>query len=116
MSSQIDMLIDRLNEIEGLAFTRDAWENKAPDDYGTVELTGEAEAIWADDEMAEQVYTLRITLYVHDGGDAWLEQVQAALADCGLVYSLPSRTYLYDIDAVEWRWTARMYGKLESDD
>lgn len=116
MSTQIDRLIDRLNEIEGLAFTRDAWENKAPDDYGTVELTGQAGAIWADDEMVEQAYSLRITLYVRDGGEQWLDLVQQALADCDLVYGLPERTFLYDINKVEWRWTATMYGSLEDED
>ena len=114
--NRIDQLIDRLNAIEGLAFTRDAWENKAPDDYGTVELTGQSEAVWADDAMAEQAFTLRVTLYVRDGGEQWLGLVQQAMADCDLVYGLPERGFLYDINKVEWRWTARLYGALEVDD
>lgn len=114
--NRIDQLIDRLNAIDGLAFTRDAWENKAPDDYGVVELTGQAEAVWADDEMVEQAYTLRVTLYVRDGGERWLDLIQQAMADCHLVYSLPERGFLYDIGKVEWRWTARLYGPLEVED
>ena len=27
----VDMTVERLNQIEGLAFVRDAWQNKAPD-------------------------------------------------------------------------------------
>lgn len=114
--NRIDQLIDRLNGIEGLAFTRDAWENKAPDDYGVVELIGQAGAVWADDGMAEQAYSLRISLYVRDGGEQWLELIQQAMTDCDLVYSLPERGFLYDIGKVEWRWTARLYGSLEADD
>ena len=114
--NRIDQLIERLNEIDGLAFTRDAWEAKAPEDYGVVELTGQADALWADDEMAEQAYALRVTIYVRDGGERWLGLVQEAMADCDLVYSLPTRGYLYDINKVEWRWNAWLYGALEADD
>ena len=114
--NRIDQLIDRLNEIQGIAFTRDAWENVAPEDYGVVELTGQSAAVWADDEMAEQAYSLRITIYVRDGGEQWLEAVQAAMADCDLVYSLPERSFLYDVGKVQWQWTALMYGSLEEDD
>lgn len=114
--NRIDQLIDRLNAIEGLQFARDAWENKAPDDYGVVELTGQADAVWADDEMAEQAYSLRVTLYVRDGGEQWLGLIQQAMADCDLVYSLPERGFLYDIGKVEWRWMATLYGPLEDED
>lgn len=113
--SIIDRLVDRLNEIEGLAFAKDAWENKAPDDYGVVELAGQAEAVWADDEMAEQAYFLTVTIYVRDGDEGWLDAVQAALSEFDLVYSLPRREYLYDINKVQWRWTATLYGALEAD-
>ena len=111
--TSIDRIISRLNEIDGLAFVRDAWENKAPADYGVVELAGQADAVWADDALVQQAYSLRITIYVSDGGERWLGTVQAALADCDLVYSLPERQYLYDINKVTWQWTARLYGSLE---
>ena len=114
--TSIDRIISRLNEIDGLAFERDAWENKAPDDYGVVELTGQADAVWADDELVQQAYSLRITIYVSDGGEQWLDMVQAALADCDLVYSLPERRYLYDTNKVSWQWQARLYGSLEDED
>ena len=54
--------------------------------------------------------------YVRDGGEQWLGLVQQALADCDLVYGLPERGFLYDINKVEWRWTATMYGRLEDED
>ena len=38
----IDVLLNKLNTIEGIEFVRDAWLNKAPDNYGVVELQGEA--------------------------------------------------------------------------
>lgn len=116
MSSRIEQLADRLTEATGIAFAKDAWENKAPDDYGVVSLSGESEAIWADDGLSEQVYGLTITLYVHDGGEQWLERIQEVLGEFDLVFRLPSRSFLYDVGLVEWRWTAQMYGALEGDD
>ena len=109
----VDMTVERLNQIEGLAFVRDAWQNKAPDNYGVVELTGQSGALWADDAMALQCYALTITIYVHGDDDSWCAKVQEALQALDLGYSLPTRAYDYDIDAVEWQWTAWWYGPLE---
>ena len=53
-----DILVSKLNEIEGISFVRDAWENKAPDNYGVVELAGAPTSLWADDVLLEQVFQM----------------------------------------------------------
>ena len=108
----IDRLIERLNAIEGIEFVRDAWINDAPENYGVVELTGESESQYADDGMTEQAFRLRITIYVKDGEDAWLDAVQTVLAAEDLAYSLPNRAYDYGGDAVMWQWQAVYFGPL----
>ena len=50
----IGQLVDRLNEIDGIEFVEDAWLNKAPENYGVVELTGEAGNDWADGRKTAQ--------------------------------------------------------------
>lgn len=109
----VDVIVDRLNEIEGIVFERDAWDNKTPINFGVVELTGQNNALWADDGMAIQSFGLRITVYVKGDDDSWVQRVQEKLAGMDLSYSLPTRAYDYDIDAVEWQWTAWIYGPLE---
>ena len=37
----IDRLVEKLNELDGIEFAKDAWVNKAPENYGVVELTGD---------------------------------------------------------------------------
>lgn len=110
--NMIDRLIDSLNAIENIEFVRDAWINDAPENYGVVELTGESESQYADGVMIEQAFRLRITIYVKDDEDAWLDAVQAVLAAEDLCYSLPNRGYDYAVDAVMWQWQAVYFGPL----
>lgn len=108
----IDGLVARLNEIEGLAFVRDAWINKAPDNYGVVELAGGGATLWADGILLDQSFFVRISVYVTDGSNAWLNLVQAKLAELELSYAFPTREYLMDPPCVRWVWTVQMYGPL----
>ena len=108
-----DMLVERLNQIDGLAFVRDAWENKAPDNYGVVELDGDAASLWADDHQVGVIYQLSVHLYVTGGGDGWIAKVQAALAEICDGYSMPTHEYAYDISKNHWLWRCRIIGPLQ---
>lgn len=116
MSDVIDRLVDRLNEIDGLKFVRDALVSKNPANYGVVRLTGQSAAQWADDMMVEQAYRASVAIYVNDDSNRWLREVQAALSDVDIGYTLPERGYDYEHDAVMWRWECTLYGPLESED
>ena len=108
-----DILTAKLNEIEGISFVRDAWVNKAPDDYGVVELTGQSSALWADDRMLEQVFRLTVHLYVSGGGDHWIKAVQDKLLEVVDGYSLPTHEYAFDINRNHWMWTVNMIGPMQ---
>lgn len=108
----IDEIVEQLNTIEGIVFTRDAWENKTQENYGWVELNGQTSSVWADDKMLEQAFGITITMYVNDDDDAWARRVQDVLTALELNYSLQSRGYDYDMDAVRWRWSAWLFGPL----
>ena len=107
-----DMMVDRLNDT-GIPFVRDAWENKAPDDYGVVEVIGQSAALWADDRMLEQVFQLRIHLYVNGSRDDLVTSVQEKLNDICYTYSLPSHEFLFDIAKNHWTWDCHIIGPLQ---
>lgn len=108
-----DLLVAKLNEIEGLPFVRDAWENKAPANYGVVELDGQADALWADDRMLEQVFRLRVHLYVDGSRDDLVATVQGKLSEATDGYSLPAHEFAFDIGKNHWTWQCVIYGPLQ---
>lgn len=108
-----DLLVAALNEIEGIDFVRDAWENKAPDNYGVVELAGQSSALWADNRMQEQMFQLTVHLYVKGGSDEWVSKVQAKLDTATDGYSLPLHEFAFDIGKNHWQWTAWIVGPLQ---
>ena len=107
-----DLLVDALNTIEGISFVRDAWENKAPDNYGVVELTGQSNAMWADNRMTEQVFQLTVHLYVDGGSDEWVGKVQGKLATACDGYSLPAHEFAFDIAKNHWTWNCQIIGPI----
>ena len=111
-----DLLVAKLNELDGLAFVRDAWENKAPDDYGVVELDGQNMSLWADNRMLEQVFQLRVHLYITGTGDDKVALVQAKLAAVCDGYSLPAHEYAFDINKNHWTWQCTIIGPLQWDE
>ena len=111
-----DLLVAKLNELDGLAFVRDAWESKAPDDYGVVELDGQSQSLWADNRMLEQVFQLKVHLYVTGMGDDKVALVQAKLAAACDGYSLPVHEYLFDINKNHWQWSCTIIGPLQWDE
>lgn len=113
----VDELIEKLNEIEGIEFARDAWENMAPEDYGVAELGGEARQLWGDGHLLDSIWTVIVTVYVTGDADTWPKIVQAKLEeleDAGMVdlTHTISREYDYQINKVRWRWTVQMAGDL----
>lgn len=112
----VDELTQKLSEI-GVEFVRDAWLNKAPDNYGVVELQGEARQLWADGHLLDSIYRVLVTLYVKGDDDSYAGQVQEKLEELesagkvDLTHTI-SREYAYDINKTTWRWTINMYGPL----
>ena len=111
-----DLLVAALNTIDGITFVRDAWENKAPDNYGVVELSGQSGCMWADNRMLEQVFQLVVHLYVAGGSDEWVAKVQQKLADVCDGYNLPAHEFLFDIGKNHWTWNCQIIGPLQWDE
>ena len=107
-------LITALNTISGLAFVEDAWIEKAPDNYGVVELTGQNAFEYADGKLIEQGFGVRITIYVTGGSHAWIEAVQNILTAQDIGFSMPTREYLQDINKVSWVWNCSILGPVVS--
>lgn len=101
---RIAQLLTALNAIEGIDFVEDAWVEKAPNNYGVVEVTGEIGGDHADGRKVAQAVNVRITIYVSGGSHLWLEEVQNVLRTLKLSYTMPQREYLQDINKVSWVW------------
>ena len=112
----INALLNALNEIDGIEFALDAWLDKAPNDYGVVEMPGEQTALWADDKMVEQMFRATVHIYVHGGEFGWIEKVQNVLQEQDAWYQMPVREYLDDIHMVHWSWNVRFYGRIEDEE
>ena len=107
-TDRVEELIAALNTIDGLDFVEDAWVEKAPANYGVVELTGEIQNDYAEGRKTAQAWNLRITIYVTGGSHHWIGAVQDVLTRAGIPYSAPQREYLQDIKKVMWVWNTRM--------
>ena len=105
---RIQQIIDALNQIPGIEFAEDAWEEKAPNNYGVVELMGEAGNDYADGKRIAKGYLVEITIYVTGGSHGWIEKVEAVLDGLQLPHTLPQREFLFDIKKVSWRWQTRI--------
>lgn len=105
---KIQEMIDALNTISGIEFQEDAWDEKAPSNYGVVELTGETANDYADGVKIAQAYTVTITLYVTGNSHQWITKVQDVLDQLKVRYTMPTREYVQTIDKVRWIWTARV--------
>ena len=105
---KIQQMIDALNTISGIEFQEDAWDEKAPSNYGVVELTGETANDYADGVKIAQAYSVTITMYVSGNSHQWITRVQDVLDQLKVRYTMPTREYLQDINKVRWIWTARV--------
>lgn len=114
----IDELIDDLNDGVGyVTFDRDVLETDRPGNWGAVELTGQESSDWADGRMIEQTLTADLWVCV-DGKDTRAKRdVQRVLLEfCGAnegSWRLVSRSWLYDLNRVVWRWSVTMCAPLK---
>lgn len=109
----IASLITALNTIDGLAFVEDAWVEKAPANYGVVELIGQNTSEYADGKLIEQGFGVRLTIYVTGGSHAWIDAVQSILTAQDIGFSMPTLEYLQDINKVSWVWNCSVFGPVE---
>lgn len=105
---KIQQMIDTLNTISGIEFTEDAWDQKAPNNYGVVELTGETANDYADGRKIGQAFNVTITMYVSGNSHTWIQKVQEKLESLKIPYTMPTREYLQDINKVRWIWNAKV--------
>jgi hypothetical protein len=113
----VDQLVERLNTIGSIEFVRDAWENKAPDEYGVVELSGEVRQMWADGHLVDSVYRVIVSLYVKGDSDEWPALIQETLEDLedegrAEISHTNSRDFDYQTGKVRWTWSVGLYGPL----
>lgn len=115
--SVIDQLITALNTLEGIEFVRDAWVNKAPDNYGVVEVPGEATQLWADGHLIDSIWRVIIHAYVTGGDDSIAYTVQDKLEELESAGNVDlTHTISQDFDARvgknHWQWIVNLYGGL----
>lgn len=110
----LDLITAKLNELEGIVFARDAWENKAPDQYGVVEMSGAPLVYYADGHPTDCIYQVQVTLYVTGANDEWagkvtgkLMELEAANPWLDLSCRLTGHQYLFDINRVQWVFSVR---------
>ncbi len=107
-ADRVAELLDALNTIEGIDFVEDAWVEKAPQNYGVVEVVSEAAGDYADGLKIAQNFLVRITIYVAGGSHHWIQAVQSVLDGLNIGYTMPQREYLQDINKVSWVWNTRI--------
>jgi len=113
----MDKIVAKLNEINGIEFAKDAWVNKAPENYGVVELSGEARQMWADGHLTDSAWTVTVTAYVTEDNDGYPGLIQGKLEeleDEGKVdlTHTNNRTFDFEIGKIRWQWMVIMYGPL----
>ena len=109
----VDRLATALNTLEGIAFVRDAWENKAPANYGVVEVDGAPMNLWGDDKLLSQVFQLRVHAYVDGSRDDLVPMIQAKLGTATDWFSLIQHEFLMDVNKNHWVWQAQVIGPLQ---
>ena len=113
----VDELVTKLNTISGIEFVRDAWMNKAPENYGVVELQGEARQLWADGKLIDSIWRVLITAYVTGDDDTIAYTVQDKLealeteGKADLTHTI-SRSFDYTVGKTVWTWQVNLYGSL----
>ena len=105
---KIQEMIDALNTISGIEFAEDAWDQKAPSNYGVVELTGETANDYADGRKIGQAFNVTITMYVSGNSHTWIQAVQEKLEGLKIPYTMSPREYLQDIKKVRWIWNTKI--------
>ena len=111
----VDRVVNALNTLDGVAFVRDAWENKAPDDYGVVEVNGAPMNLWGDDKLLAQVFQITIHVYVTGSRDDLVPLIQEKLETVTDWFSLTQHEFLMDVGKNHWVWTGQVIGPLQAE-
>lgn len=114
----VDKIVAKLNTLEGIEFAKDAWVNKAPENYGVVQLSSEANQLWADGHLTDSAWNIVVTAYVQDDSDGYPELIQQKLEDLeseGMIdlTHTNNREFDYTTGKVRWQWIVIMYGPLQ---
>lgn len=113
----MDKIVNKLNTIEGIEFAKDAWVEKAPENYGVVSLSGEARQLWGDGHLTDSAWNVIVDAYVKDDNDGYPGEIQGkleTLEDEGVLDMTHTNTrdFDYQIGKIHWRWVVIMYGPL----
>jgi len=115
----VDLIAGKLNELEGIEFARDAWENKAPDQYGVVTLNTEPIVQYADGHLIDEINQVTVDMYTEGSSDEWPVMVREKLGELengndwlDLSCRLTSREYLFDINKVRWTMQINFAGPV----
>lgn len=112
----VQIITDKLNELDGIEFARDAWENKAPETYGVVELGAESLTFYADNVPLDGAWQILIHAYVIGDDDGWPARIGEKLSeiseDLDITWRVTTREFLFDIAKVHWVFTVIRWGPL----
>ncbi len=113
----IDEIVAKLNELSGIEFAKDAWVNKAPENYGVVELSGESTQLWADGNLTDSAWRAVVHAYVGDGDDSWPDRIQGKLNELEAAGKVDlthtcNREFDFATGKVRWQWIIILYGPL----
>jgi len=114
-----DLITEKLNELSGIEIARDAWDQKAPEQYGVTTLSLEPTVQYADGHLIDEIYTTTLDLYVNNSADDWpalvrekLDELEAANGWMDLICRMTLREYVFDIDKVHWQFQIQTTGPL----
>lgn len=115
----VDLITAKLDEMEGISITRDAWENEAPEQYGVIEMDEEPMQISADGHVIDENYRLTLTLYVNGSSDAWADNVREKLDELESAYEwldigcrMIMHQFVFSIGKVRWAFRLTIPGPL----
>jgi len=115
----VDLITAKLDEMEGISVTRDAWENEAPEQYGVIEMDEEPMQISADGHVIDENYRLTLTLYVNGSSDAWAGNVREKLDELESAYEwldigcrMIMHQFVFSIGKVRWAFRLTVPGPL----
>lgn len=113
----IDEMITKLNTLDNIEFVRDAWVNKAPDNYGVAEPQGEVQQLWADGHLVDSIQRVILHAYVTGDDDSIAYDIEGKLEElesegkADLTHTM-NREFDYMVGKVHWQWIISLYGGL----
>ena len=113
----IDEMITKLNTMDNIEFVRDAWVNKAPDNYGVAEPQGEVQQLWADGHLTDSIQRVILHAYVTGDDDSIAYDIEGKLEElesegkADLTHTM-NREFDYMVGKVHWQWIINLYGGL----